>query len=62
MGMLNNQEIPIGLSMALAENLPAMERFSNMSREEQKNFIERCHGVESKQEMKSLVSELNKTV
>ena len=58
MGILNNDEIPVGLSMALAENLRAMERFSNMTEVEKREFISRCRNVESKQEMRSLVSEI----
>ena len=59
MNILNNDEIPVGLSMALAENLRAMERFGNMGEQEQQNFIKRCKSVQSKQEMRSLVSGLD---
>lgn len=59
MSILNNDEIPVGLSMALAENLHAMERFSNMEERERQEFISRSRGVNSKQEMKSLVSGLD---
>lgn len=59
MNILNNDEIPVGLSMALAENLRAMERFGNMGEQEQRNFINQCKNVKSKQEMKSLVSGLD---
>lgn len=59
MNILNNDEIPVGLSMALAENLRAMERFSNMEEREQQNFIDQCKSVKSKQEMRSLVSGLD---
>lgn len=59
MNILNNDEIPVGLSMALAENIRAMERFGNMGEQEQQNFINRCKSVKSKQEMRSLVSGLD---
>lgn len=59
MNILNNNEIPVGLSMALAENLHAMERFGHMSDAERQDFISRCRNVGSKQEMRSLVSSLN---
>lgn len=59
MSILNNDEIPVGLSMALAENLHAMERFSNLSEPERQDFINRSRSVSSKQEMRSLVSGLN---
>lgn len=59
MSVLNNDEIPVGLSMALAENLRAMERFSNMNDQERQEFISRSRSVGSKQEMRSLVSGLD---
>lgn len=59
MGILNNNEIPVGLSMALAENLHAMEKFSNMAESEKQEFIRRSRAVSSKQEMRSLVSGLD---
>ncbi len=59
MNILNNDEIPVGLSMALAENLHAMERFSNMNEAERQDFINRSRNVGSKQEMRSLVSSLD---
>lgn len=59
MSILNNDEIPVGLSMALAENLHAMERFSNMNEQEKQDFINRSKNVGSKQEMRSLVSDLD---
>lgn len=59
MSILNNDEIPVGLSMALAENLHAMERFSNMAEGEREEFISRSRRVNSKQEMRNLVSDLD---
>ena len=59
MQILNNDEIPVGLSMAFAENLHAMERFSRMTETEQREFIGRSRLVQSKQEMRSLVSDLD---
>lgn len=58
MNLLNNDEIPIGLGMALAQNLHAMQKFGEMSEEQQQAFIGRCRNAESKQEMQKLVSEL----
>ncbi|MGN0394816.1 MAG: hypothetical protein ACI4EF_05590 [Coprococcus sp.] len=59
MNILNNDEIPVGLSMALAENLHAMERFGKMTEAERNEVIRRSKNVGSKQEMRSLVSGLN---
>ena len=60
MNILNNDEIPVGLSMALAENLHAMEKFGRMTESEQKEFISRSRNAESKQEIRNLVSDLEK--
>ncbi len=60
MNILNNDEIPVGLSMALAENLNAMEKFGRMTESEQKEFISRSRNAESKQEIRNLVSDLEK--
>ena len=60
MNILNNDEIPVGLSMALAENLHAMEKFGRMTESEQKEFISRSRNAESKQEIRNLLSDLEK--
>lgn len=58
MNILNNDEIPVGLSMALAENIRAMERFGNMGEQERKEVINQAKQAGSKQEMRSIVSGL----
>lgn len=58
MNIFNNDEIPVGLSMALAENLHAMERFGNLNEQQRQDFIQQSRSVGSKQEMRSLVSGL----
>ena len=60
MDILNNDEIPVGLSMAFAENLRAMEQFSNMNEQGRQNVIERARHAASKQEMRSIVSEIGR--
>lgn len=59
MNILNNDEIPVGLSMALAENIYAMERFGRMNEEERQTFLNQARNAGSKQEMRSLVAGLN---
>lgn len=51
-------EVPMGLGMALAENLAAMERFAAMDDGEKRRFIAGAHGVRSKQEMKNYVNQI----
>ncbi len=50
--------LPVGLGLAFATNREAMDRFSDMSDDEKKEFIERSRGVMSKKEMERLVGSL----
>lgn len=52
----NGPEIPMGLGMALAQNLPAMNHFASLSRERQQQIIQRTHSIGSKEEMQSFVA------
>lgn len=54
----NSQEMPLGLGMALAENLDAMNRFVAMSKTQQSAFIAGTHAIRSKQEMRQYVQRL----
>lgn len=58
---VNGPEIPMGLGMALAENLNAMEYFASLSPAQQHAVIERTHQIRSKQEMRSFVQNLPST-
>lgn len=58
MSLLNNDEIPLGLDMALAQNMDAMRVFSSLSESSRQNVIDRSRQVNSKQEMEHLVSGL----
>jgi len=51
-------ELPLGFSMALAKNPQAMERFSALSEQEQKQWLEQTHQVRSSREMQQLVQGL----
>ncbi len=50
--------MPLGLGMALAENMEAMERFAAMNRTQQSAFIAGTHAIRSKQEMRQYVRNL----
>lgn len=54
---LSSQDIPMGLSMAMAENLDALREFSSFSPQQQQEVIEKTHGIQSKQEMHQFVSD-----
>lgn len=48
-------EMPLGLGMALSQNLEAMNRFAALSRPEQQAIIEHTHSIYSKAEMQAYV-------
>lgn len=52
----NGPEIPMGLGMALAENLPAMKYFSSLSPRQQQEIIRKTHQISSKEEMQQFVA------
>ncbi|MEG0894564.1 MAG: hypothetical protein RSE07_01270 [Oscillospiraceae bacterium] len=56
---ITNGNMPLGLGMALAQDLDAMKVFSSMSIQQQQSFIDKAHSVSSKKEMKQLISSLN---
>ena len=57
-GDTNGPDIPLGLGMALAENLRAMEDFAWLSETHKRQIIEQTHSISSKEEMRSFVSSL----
>ena len=55
---VDGKEIPMGLGMALAQNLDAMNRFSSLEHDQQQELINHTHGIQSKKEMKQYVSNI----
>ena len=51
-------DIPIGLSMALAGNVGALERYSALTDEQRAMVIARASGVSSRKEMNAMIQEL----
>lgn len=56
--MIEYNEMPQGLTQALAKNPKAMQVFSNMDTSAQNSVIDKCHGAQSKHDMERIVSEL----
>ena len=54
-------ELPLGFGMALAQNEPAMEAFSPLSRSHQQSTLNQASHVHSKQEMRQLVNSITHT-
>lgn len=48
----------MGLGMALAENLDALNYFASLSHQQQQTVIDHTHQIRSKQEMRSFVDHL----
>ncbi len=59
---VGSDEIPMGLGMALAKDLNAMNYFSSLDAASQRQIIEHTHSIRSKEEMQDFVSRLNQGV
>lgn len=55
---VDGSDMPLGLGMALAKNISAMNYFSSLSESEQNKIIEHTHQIRSKSEMQSYVDGL----
>lgn len=53
-----NLDLPVGLSMALAMNPEAMQKFSSLPYEKKWQVISGTHAVESREEMKQYVENI----
>ena len=58
--LLKNYEMPIGLSMALALNPEAMEKFASLTKVQKQEIINGTHSIKSKEEMQQYVNNLIK--
>jgi hypothetical protein len=57
--LVDGRDIPMGLGMALAQNLNAMNYFSNLDHGRQREIINETHQIRSKEEMKDFVSHMS---
>lgn len=57
--VFDGRDIPLGFSMALAKNIPAMNAFSSMSQSRQREIIAGTKAVRSKKEMERYVDSIN---
>lgn len=58
MDRIDNQSLPIGFAMELAENSDALRRFSNMDKRQREACIARARGAHSRQAMHDVVRDL----
>ncbi len=55
---MKRDEMPVGFSMALAQNPDAMQKFAMLSEGKKKQIIDGTHSVKSKQEMHEYVNKI----
>lgn len=55
---MKRDEMPVGFSMALAQNPEAMQKFAMLSEDKKRLIIDGTHSVKSKQEMHEYVNNL----
>ncbi|WP_295579380.1 hypothetical protein [uncultured Oscillibacter sp.] len=55
---MQQDELPLGLGMALAQHPQAMARFAALPEAEQQAILSAAHAVQSKREMEALVEGL----
>lgn len=59
--LVNGRGVPMGLGMALAQDLNAMNYFASLGESGQRQIIEQTHGIRSKEEMRQFVSNIGKS-
>lgn len=54
------KSVPLGLGMALAQNMRAMERFAALAEPERQRFIDGAHRISSRDQMQAYVAWLGR--
>lgn len=58
--MIDNQELPIGFTMELAQHSDVLNRFSQLTEAQQKSVISGARDVKSREEMRTYVESIFK--
>lgn len=56
--MINNEELPIGFTMELAQHSDVLNQFSQLPEQEQESLIEGARQVKSRNEMRHYVESI----
>lgn len=56
--MIENQELPLGFTMALAQHSDILNKFAKLPKSEQDALVEGAKNVRSKDEMRSYVENM----
>ncbi|MGN0323109.1 MAG: hypothetical protein ACI4DZ_08345 [Oliverpabstia sp.] len=60
MNKIDNEELPIGFTMELAQHSDVLNQFSQLSKTEQQSIIDSARSVQSHNEMRHFVESLFK--
>lgn len=55
---MKRDEMPIGFTMALAQNPDAMQKFAMLNEDKKREIVARTHSIKSKDEMHRYVTNL----
>lgn len=58
--MINNEELPIGFTMELAQHSDTLNRFAQLSKAEQQSIVDDARNVKSRDEMRTYVESIFK--
>ena len=58
MNQIDNNGLPLGFGMALAQNMEALQIFSSLPPAQQQDYLQMAHHVSSKEEMEKLVESI----
>lgn len=56
--MINNEELPIGFTMELAQHSDILNRFSQLTKQEQESVIDGARNINSRNEMRNYVESI----
>ena len=60
--MIDNQELPIGFTMELAQHSDVLNKFAQMPKSEQQPIIEQARNSQSHEEMRQIVESIGTSV
>ena len=60
MNKIDNEELPIGFTMELAQHSDVLNQFSQLSKTEQQSIVDKARSVQSHNEMRHFVESLIK--
>lgn len=56
--MINNEELPIGFTMELAQHSDILNRFAKLPKQEQETIVDGARQVQSREEMRNYVESM----